>query len=114
VTHTHVCQTEQMFFLRRNSLVVVLPRANRGSILRSAPTLLRLYVECEVEGLWHRNRKQAHVCGLPAVGVIANRARRNYRGFRRVGDGQSRPCDNQRCVLGTCAKWNRRRKLKRL
>jgi hypothetical protein len=36
VTHPNVCQTEQMSFLRRNTFVVVLPRANRGSILRNA------------------------------------------------------------------------------
>jgi hypothetical protein len=33
VTHTNVCQTEQMPFLHRNSFVVV--SANRGSILRN-------------------------------------------------------------------------------
>jgi hypothetical protein len=33
--HTNVCQTEQVRFLHLNSFVVVLQRANRGSILRT-------------------------------------------------------------------------------
>ncbi len=32
MTHTKVCQTEQMPFLHRNSFLIVLQRANRGFI----------------------------------------------------------------------------------